>query len=108
MGFFMKKNVKNLNMEKAYEELKKDKDIVLIDVRNADEYKGGHIRKSINVPLSNIAALPGIVPDKEAHIFVYCLSGARSARACDALDKMGYKDLTNIGGIMSWTHELEK
>ena len=108
MGFFLRNHIKNLSTEKAYQALTEDDGIVLIDVRNADEYKSGHIRNSINVPLADISSLPGIVPDKGARVFVYCLSGARSARACDALDKMGYKDLTNIGGIMSWTHELEK
>lgn len=100
-GLFNKKN--SLSMKEAQVELEKDKSIVLIDVRTEDEYRQGHINGSVNIPLDR---LPGVfekkVPDKNSRIFVYCLSGARSAQGCGWMEQKGYKNVTNIGGISSW------
>lgn len=36
-------------------------------------------------------------------LFVYCLSGARSAQACRVLGQLGYSNVTDMGGITRWS-----
>lgn len=97
------KRAHTLSMRDAQSELEKDKSIVLVDVRTQEEYKQGHIKGSINVPLDSLpVALNKKVPEKNARIFVYCLSGGRSNTASSWMVNNGYENVTNIGGIASW------
>lgn len=96
-------------MRDAQAELAKDRSIVLVDVRNPDEYSSGHIKGSINVPLPYVpTVLPKKVTDKNARIFVYCLSGARSNQASRWMVSNGYENVVNIGGIASWGGPIER
>lgn len=70
----------------------------IIDVREPNEFKGGHIPGSKNIPLSKI----GNFKDKE-RAYVVCQSGMRSKRATKQLIASGL-DVVNVkGGISSWT-----
>jgi phage shock protein E len=107
-GLFEKRG-SSMTMKEAQAELARDKSIVLIDVRNIDEYKQGHIKGSINVPLNLVpVSMTQKVPDKRARIFVYCLSGARSSQASNWMTQNGYENVTNIGGITSWIGPTER
>lgn len=97
----------NLPMSKAQTELENDKNIRLIDVRTPEEYREGHIPGSRNIPLGRIGEIEKAVPDRDAKLFVYCLSGSRSASACAYLVRMGYTNVTNIGGIAQWNGRIE-
>jgi phage shock protein E len=98
------KKTGTLSMQEAKQELAKDGSIILLDVRDTDEYREGHIQGSINIPLHILpAVLPQKLTDKNARIFVYCLSGARSAQASRWLRQNGYENVVNIGGIYSWS-----
>lgn len=81
---------------------------VLLDVRTAEEYRGGHVPGSVNVDVDRIGEAALLIPSKSTPIFVYCYSGARSSAATDALKSMGYLDVINIGGIRSYTGPAEK
>lgn len=102
------KKVKSLSMDEAKEALEREKDITLIDVRTKEEFRSGHIKDSINLPLDEIAAAENRLKDKDAKLFVYCLSGARSKSACNQLAKLGYTNVTNLGGIVSWRYQIQK
>ena len=80
---------------------------LLLDVRDPDEYADGHIPGSVNLPLSSLDTVEITVPEKDRPLFVYCLSGARSAQAVAKLQKMGYKNVENIGGIRGYQGEKE-
>lgn len=103
-----KSTVKSLAMAAAKSELEKDKTIHLIDVRTRQEYHEGHIPGSVNIPLGNMQRVAAVTPEKGGKIFVYCLSGGRSAQAAGQLAAMGYTDVTNIGGIVKWPGQLER
>ena len=75
---------------------------VLLDVRTREEYRQGHIPGSVNVPLSELAAVDEIISAKDTPLYVYCLSGGRSARAAAQLSGMGYASVVNMGGIAGW------
>jgi phage shock protein E len=97
------KKSQSMSMNEAQQELAKDPKIVLVDVRTTDEYKQGHIPGSMNVPLDQVpATLTQKVPDKQARLFVYCLSGGRSKHAVSWMVQNGYENVTNIGGISAW------
>ena len=81
---------------------------VLLDVRDADEFATGHIPGAVNLPLSRICEAEDRFPDADTPLFVYCLSGARSSRGVAALAEMGFTNVKNIGGIRSYSGELEK
>lgn len=80
----------------------------LVDVRTPGEYAGGHIPGAVNVPLQQIGSIAAAVPEAATPLFVYCLSGGRSAQAAAALKRAGYGDVRNIGGIGNWNGEVER
>ena len=82
-------------------------DTVLVDVRTAQEYRAGHLQQSVNVPLDRMEMVRQAAPDLDAPVYVYCRSGARSAQACAAMERMGYTKVQNIGGIMDYTGPVE-
>ena len=92
------------NINKGLEEYRSTLGAILVDVREADEFKTGHIPGAINAPLSTITSttLP-----KDAPLFLYCLRGTRSKRASGILNKMGYT-VKSIGGISGYKGEIEK
>ena len=81
---------------------------VLLDVRTCEEYAGGHIPGSVNLPLDRLDEIAGRVPDRDTPLFVYCLSGSRSAGAVSALRARGYTRAANIGGISGWKGPVEQ
>ncbi|MCI9577011.1 MAG: rhodanese-like domain-containing protein [Clostridiales bacterium] len=106
--FGLLKNKNSISMKEAEQELRRDPSIVLVDVRSRTEYREGHIPNSWNIPLDQIKLAAEKIKDKNSRLFVYCLSGGRSATACMHLEKMGYANVTNIGGISKWTGEIER
>lgn len=81
---------------------------VLLDVRTQQEYREGRLPGSKNIPLPCIEEMLETVEDKDTPILVYCRSGARSGLAAAELRKMGYTNVENLGGIASYTGEVER
>lgn len=77
---------------------------VLIDVREESEFAAGHIPGSIHLGKGIIERdIVGAVPDKNAHIILYCGGGYRSVLAADNLRKMGYANVVSMdGGWRAW------
>ncbi len=95
-------------MAQAMENMKNDPNIRLVDVRSAQEYQGGHIPGSLSVPLDDLSRIQQLIPEKDAAIYTYCASGARSGMAAGMLKRMGYTEVKNIGGIMSYPGKLAR
>ena len=66
--------------------------IIIVDVRDPEEFKEDHIPGAINLPLKNFAAGSNIL-EKDKTIVVYCNSGGRSYGAYKKLMKLGYKKI---------------
>ncbi len=79
---------------------------VLLDVRTREEYADGHIDGSLNMPLQDMDTAEKHIPEKSAPVFVYCQSGARSARAAHILKSRGYLHVTDIGGISGYRGKI--
>ena len=80
----------------------------LLDVRTPEEYRGGHIPGSVNVPLQDIDKVSAVVADKTAPLFICCQSGARSRVATRTLRRMGYESVVDIGGVSAYPGPLER
>jgi phage shock protein E len=73
---------------------------VIIDVRTETEWNNGHIEGAILIPYETIGERIGtVVKDKFNRIYLYCRSGRRSGIAKETLEKMGYKDVLNLGSL---------
>lgn len=94
------------------EELKQiidNKDILLIDVRTAEEYNTEHIKNSINIPNTELKdKISKLTSDKNTKIIIYCRSGARSKASAMELINMGYTNVFDLGGIINWQYETVK
>lgn len=106
MGFFDFFKMPDINQ--GLQNYKKISGAVLLDVRTSEEYREGHVAGSKNLPLQSIANVTSITNRKDTPLFVYCHSGSRSRQATSMLEKMGYTNVTNIGGIISYSGKIER
>lgn len=71
-----------------------------IDVRTPAEYQSDSITGDVNLPLAELAdAIGSVTDDKSAAISLYCRSGRRAELAKEVLVKLGYSNVSNVGGI---------
>lgn len=105
MGIF--DMLKTAGIEEGVQRFREAGNAVLLDVRTRQEYMQGHIPGSINLPLQQIEDAEDEI-EKDAKLFVYCLSGGRSSQATEMLRDMGFADVCNIGGIEGYRGELER
>jgi molybdopterin/thiamine biosynthesis adenylyltransferase/rhodanese-related sulfurtransferase len=70
---------------------------VVIDVRDPHEWRAGHIRGALHVPLGSVPErVPGLVTDTQARILLYCAVGDRSAHAAGWLERAGYTRVASM------------
>jgi rhodanese-related sulfurtransferase/rubrerythrin len=87
--------------------LDKDKkgEFLLLDVRQPEEYKAGHIPGAIFIPLGELDTRQEEL-ERSKKIITYCRSGRRSMAAAIALCGLGFKDVHHLeGGILNWHNE---
>jgi rhodanese-related sulfurtransferase len=99
----------NLTQEDWVSQLEADENSVILDVRTEDECNEGIIPNSINIDIYEgqafIEKLEAL--DKSKNYYVYCRSGARSAKACEAMNELGFENTYNLlGGFMQWDGEI--
>jgi rhodanese-related sulfurtransferase len=75
--------------------------LMLVDVRELNEWDAGHAPDAVHVPLGSVVA--GWVPlGSERPVAVICRSGARSARAAASLAQAGVAVFNVAGGMRAW------
>ncbi|MFZ2314729.1 MAG: rhodanese-like domain-containing protein [Gammaproteobacteria bacterium] len=81
-------------------------DMMLLDVRNPDEYQFCHIDGHL-IPMSELPnRLNELNPEQK--IVIHCHAGGRSRRATAFLLEQGFKDVSNLrGGITAWSNEID-
>ena len=99
---FMKRN----DINRGVEEYRTTAGALLLDVRTPQEYRQGHIPGSQNIPLQQLDEIEFEVEDRNVPLFVYCRSGSRSGQAVEELRSMGYRCVTNIGGIANYSGKI--
>jgi len=84
------------------------KDIQLIDVRTADEYKEGHIDDAINIDYfeSDTFAEKFEQFNKDEPLYIYCRSGGRSGKSSKILIELGFSKVYDLkGGYLAWSKQ---
>jgi rhodanese-related sulfurtransferase len=79
-----------------------DRNTAVIDVRQPAEWRRGHIRGSLNLPLTQLASRLHELPNDKPVVAV-CASGHRSALATRTLRRAGYQAENLKGGMRAWT-----
>ena len=88
-------------------ELLDEVEILLLDVREAHEVAYCRIEGSVHLPLRQIREAPQRFSTNQS-VVVYCHHGPRSMMAAQALQAMGFEDVTNLdGGIEGWAVEVD-
>ena len=89
---------------KEFAELVADSNVVILDVRKADEFAEGHITGAVLIDQfqSDFIEQARAKLPKEKTIAIYCRSGRRSANAAGKLAGIGYKCVNLKGGIIAW------
>ena len=97
------KNFDNYDVAE-FAELIADSNVVILDVRKADEFAEGHIKGAILIDQfqSDFVEQAQTKLPKDKTIAVYCRSGRRSANAAGKLADVGYKCVNLKGGILAW------
>lgn len=77
----------------------------LLDVRTSAEYGQGYLAKSVNMDVKDPVFVQKLATlDKDKPVFVYCLSGGRSAQAAKLLVQNGFKEVYDMqGGYLKWS-----
>ena len=89
-----------------FAELKKNGAIIL-DVRTPQEYKGGHIKGSINIPVEGLRKNIGKLEGKQDQtVITCCASGMRSASAKGILKAKGFKEVHNGGAWVNLNSKI--
>ena len=98
-----KKHVTEISPEEAAAKMQ-NKEAVIVDVRDRDEYDEGHIPNAIHLSRGILELdIEEKVPDPNAVIICHCGGGGRSALAAESLQKMGYKNVRSMaGGLKAW------
>ena len=79
--------------------------VVLVDVRESEEWDAGHIPGAKHVPRGYLESrIEGAVKDRDQRVVLYCASGQRSALAANTLrEQLGYENVASMnGGITLW------
>jgi len=81
--------------------------VLLLDVRETDEFRGEHIKGAKHLALGTLATkLSELESHKTNQVLLYCRSGNRSSTAANMLVKAGFSNVGHLaGGIMAWKAE---
>ena len=101
----------DLSQEEWEEQLLKDDNAFILDVRTPEEMEDGYIPKAKNIDiylgqefLDELEKL-----DKSKNYYVYCRSGNRSGQACAIMNSIGIENTYNLeGGFMNWEGDVEE
>lgn len=99
----MMKSIKHYSALEASQKIKKERNVVLLDVRTESERKKNLIRGSYHIPITSLASSDSELKKfKDAEIICYCQTGNRSLNAAAKLKKLGFNAANLKGGIMRW------
>jgi rhodanese-related sulfurtransferase len=99
-----KSRIKETDIPAVLARVKKGEKLLLVDVREDNEWAKGRIAGAIHLGKGIIERdVEAAIPDKNAEIILYCGGGFRSALSADNMQKMGYKNVISMdGGWRGW------
>lgn len=102
---FAQNGIKSLTPQEYKQAIQNDPSAIVLDVRQPQEYKMGHIKGAILINVLDEPLFEQEIKklDKNKIYYLYCRSGKRSNKAALKMQKMGFKVWELKGGIKSWT-----
>jgi glyoxylase-like metal-dependent hydrolase (beta-lactamase superfamily II) len=92
-----------ITVDELAERLLERVDLQVVDVRRPPEWKDGHIRQAVSMPLDRLAELSKPL-DRKRPVAAICAGGYRSSIASSVLERLGFERVTNVvGGMTAWT-----
>lgn len=92
--------------EVSVENISTDEKILFVDSRELQEYKVSRIKGALWVGYDSLDLSPLESIDKDQKVIVYCSVGYRSEKVAEKIQKMGFKDVSNLyGGIFEWKNQ---
>ena len=95
--------------QEAAKDMMDTQEVIVLDVREQDEFDAGHIPGAVLLPVGTITkdTAAAVIPELDSVVLVYCRSGNRSKTASEALANLGYTNIYEFGGIKTWPYEVE-
>ncbi|EJX03087.1 rhodanese domain-containing protein [gut metagenome] len=95
--------------QEAAKEMMDTQQVIILDVREQNEYDSSHIPGAVLLPMGTIDedSAAAVIPDQDSTVLVYCRSGNRSKIASSTLADLGYTNIYEFGGINTWPYETE-
>ncbi|WP_053942394.1 rhodanese-like domain-containing protein [Kallipyga gabonensis] len=104
---FLKKSTDDLCLMEAAQILRDQPDsAILLDVRSDEEWNEGHLPGALHIPHDQIPQRAKEELPQDKPLFVYCRSGHRAGLAKKDLEKLGFTEVHNVGGILDYKGEL--
>ena len=101
-------NYRTITPAELQERRERGLEVLLIDVREPEEYELAHLEGARLLPLSQFNEWASAL-DPEMEAVVMCHHGIRSAQVCSYLSRQGFKNLSNLeGGIDRWSCEVDR
>jgi molybdopterin/thiamine biosynthesis adenylyltransferase/rhodanese-related sulfurtransferase len=103
----LRAEIRELAPEQLSERLQAGHDFTLLDVREADEWRQGHVPGAVFVPRGLLELkVEELVPDRNREVILYCAGAERSVFAVRSLQEMGYANVSSMaGGFDVWKHK---
>jgi rhodanese-related sulfurtransferase len=79
-----------------------DESVILLDVREDDEWQRGHAEGARHIPMGDVPARMGEL-DSDATLYVVCHAGGRSMRVAQYLARNGFDPINVTGGMLAWS-----
>lgn len=80
---------------------------LIVDVREPNEFEGGHIPGARLIPLGSLGGRMSEIPS-DREVVLVCRSGARSTTACKQMQAAGYRAKNLTGGMIGWRGPVER
>jgi len=97
--------VNEISTVEVEELMKENKQVAVIDVREAEEVASGIISEAIHIPMNEIPDAMSSF-DKDIHYIFVCRSGARSDAVAKYVMNKGYHASNMVGGMIDWRGEI--
>ncbi|MDA0987207.1 MAG: rhodanese-like domain-containing protein [Bacteroidetes bacterium] len=99
--------INQVSAEELKTQLSKNKNLILIDVRNDWEHKIVNFKEAILIPLSTLNQKLDSL-DKEKEYIIHCHTGVRSMNACLLMKMKGFNNISNLKGGIAAFSEINK
>ncbi|MEQ1558019.1 MAG: rhodanese-like domain-containing protein [Methyloglobulus sp.] len=99
--------IKQLSATELKTKIQDKQQLILLDVREPNEFEFAHIDGSVLIPLNQIPQRLREI-DMDQEVVLICHHGMRSMQAANFLAQVGYKKISNlVGGIDAWSIEVD-